>query len=405
MLGEMSTPRVAEVHHQARRTLAVAGAFILAAAVTAVAPEPGGTWLPLHLFLVGGLLSAISGATVLLAVTWSASPAPPRASATVQRWLLAGGAVAVAVGGERGDDTVGVAGAAAVGASLALLALHLVRVRAAAATDRFAPAIDGYVAAIVLGTVGVVLGALLVAGEAGSRWLEVRSAHLTVNLYGLVGLVVAATLPWFVATQARTKMSPRATPAAVRSLLAVLVASTAVSAGGHLAGRPGLAAAGLVGYAVGVVALLGLLPRIGRRQLRWAGPRLLQLGAGIAWWVGATVALAATAADGPGGEGPVLRALAVGGLAQILVASLAYLGPVLRGGGHERLTHGFTLTRSWPGLVLANVAAASMAASWWRPAQVALAAWALDTAVRGIRLAGSRTTDREEPASRTEGTA
>jgi hypothetical protein len=65
-------------------------------------------------------------------------------------------------------------------------------------------------------------------------------------------------------------------------------------------------------------------------------------------------------ADGPGGQGPVLRALAVGGLAQILVASLAYLGPVLRGGGHERLTQGFALTRSWPGLALANVAAACL---------------------------------------------
>jgi nitrite reductase (NO-forming) len=218
--------------------------------------------------------------------------AAPGLRATVQRWLLAGGAVAVATGGEAGNEAVAVAGAAAVGASLAPARAHLVRIRAAAVTDRFAPAIDGYVAAIVLGAVGVALGALLVTGRTGTRWLDVRAAHLTLNLYGLVGLVVAATLPWFVATQARTKMSPRATPGAVRAVLAALVLATVASAGGHLAGRPGVAAAGLVGYATGVVALLGLLPRIGRRQLGWAGPRLLQLGAGIAWWVGATLALA-----------------------------------------------------------------------------------------------------------------
>jgi nitrite reductase (NO-forming) len=404
MLGGMTTPRVAEVHHQARRTLAVAGAFVLAGVAAAVAPEPSGTWLPLHLFLVGGLLSAISGATVLLAVTWSASPAPPRARAAVQRWLLAGGAVAVATGGEAGDRAVAVAGAAAVVVALGLLALHLVRIRATAVTDRFAPAIDGYVAAIVLGAVGVALGALLLTGRTGTRWFDVRAAHLTLNLYGLVGLVVAATLPWFVATQARTKMSARATPGAVRAVLVALALATVTSAGGHLAGRPGVAAGALVGYALGIVVLLGLLPRVGRRQLAWAGPRLLQLGAGIGWWVGATLALAAVTADGPSGQGPILRALAVGGLAQILVASLAYLGPVLRGGGHERLTQGFALTRSWPGLVLANVAAASLAASWWRPAQVALVAWALDTAVRGIRLAGSRSSDREGTTSRREGT-
>lgn len=41
----------------------------------------------------------------------------------------------------------------------------------------------------------------------------------------------------------------------------------------------------------------------------------------------------------------ILRILVLGGFAQILVASLAYPGPVLRG-GHDRLTAGFAFTRS-----------------------------------------------------------
>ena len=40
-------------------------------------------------------------------------------------------------------------------------------------------------------------------------------------------------------------------------------------------------------------------------------------------------------------------ALVLGGYVQILVASLAYLAPVLRGGGHVRLSAGFATTRSW----------------------------------------------------------
>lgn len=47
----------------------------------------------------------------------------------------------------------------------------------------------------------------------------------------------------------------------------------------------------------------------------------------------------------------------IGGYAQILVASLAYLGPVLRGGGHRRLTEGFAITGSWPSLAAGNIAA------------------------------------------------
>ncbi|HRD99682.1 MAG TPA: hypothetical protein PLV68_00185, partial [Ilumatobacteraceae bacterium] len=53
----------------------------------------------------------------------------------------------------------------------------------------------------------------------------------------------------------------------------------------------------------------------------------------------------------------MLQALVIGGFAQILVASLAYLGPVLRGGGHRRLSAGFAITRSWTSLAAGNAAA------------------------------------------------
>src|SRR5699024_3315354 len=91
------------------------------------------------------------------------------------------------------------------------------------------------------------------------------------------------------------------------------------------------------------------------------GPRLIGLWAGGAWWV---IAVTATAIRSLDGHLPLtgrwLVVLLVGGYAQILWASLAYILPMLRGGGHEMLSRGFATTRSWItliGLQMATVAA------------------------------------------------
>ncbi len=384
---DRTATRVADAHVQARRTLGVAAAFAVASPLAAVLPHDTGAWLPLHLFLVGALVTAISGATQLLAVTWSTAPAPPAGLAAAQRWTVAVGAIGVAAGRELDIDAVTGTGATLVGIGLALLAAVLVGVRRAAGTDRFAPAIDTYLAALACGGFGIVLGGIIAAGDPGAWWVRLRGAHLAANVFGLVGLVIAGTLPFFVATQVRMKMAPRASPTRVRTHGAGLTGAVVVTALGHLLDRPGVAALGLVAYAALLVLVVTILPRPGRRQLDWAGPRLLQLVAGIAWWVVATLLLARAWSSGGGpDEAAVLRALAIGGYAQILVASLAYFGPVLRGGGHERLSAGFATTRSWPGLVAGNAAAGALLAGADGLAVVALVAWAIDTAWRAVRL-------------------
>jgi len=360
--------------------------FAVAAPVTAVLPHDTGTWLPLHLLLVGALLCAISGATQLLAVTWSSSPAPADGVVAAQRWSVVVGAVAVATGREADRDAVTGAGALLLGIGLVLLGAILLGIRRRSSVDRFHPAIEAYVAAVGFGIIGIAMGAVIAAGDAGEWWGRVRAAHLALNVLGLVGLVVAGTLPYFVATQARMKMSRRASPARVRAATAALAGATVVAAGGHLLDRPGIAAAGLLGYAAGLVAVATTLPTPGRRQLRWAGPRLVQLGLGGLWWLAMVVGLAVVRLSDASTEGRVLAALAVGGFAQILVASLAYLGPVLRGGGHQRLTAGFATTASWPGMVLANVAAVALLVDRRAVAVVAAGLWALDTGWRGVRL-------------------
>jgi nitrite reductase (NO-forming) len=395
--GRGAPGRVAEVHGQTKRGLLIAAAFVVAAGVVGVSGVGASWWLPLHLFAVGGLLSAISATTQMLAVTWSAAPAPRPAVAATQRWVLAVGAIALVVGREQHSTWLFVAGGTAVVAAMLGLAAILVRIRQQAVTPRFAPAIEAYVFAVLAGAIGMSIGILLGTGRAGARAIELRDVHLVLNVFGLVGLVIAGTLPYFAATQVRSKMSPRATPTVMRIVFGVLVVATAVAAFGHLVDRSGVAAGGLITYVVGLLGVAALLPIYMPSRLRWAGPRVVQLLAGVGWWAAMTVALAVAAIRGTG-DRAILQALVIGGLAQILVASLAYLGPVLRGGGHRRLTAGFTITRSWVSLAAANAAALAALVGHRPTLAAALAVWLADVVIRAARLLAPIREDRARSA-------
>jgi hypothetical protein len=351
-----------------------------------------GWWLPLHLFLVGGLLSAISATTQMLAVTWSAAPAPRPLVAAAQRWALVSGTLALVTGRETERTWMFVAGGTTVVAAMLGLAMMLTQIRRQAITPRFAPAIETYVAATVSGAVGMSIGILLGTGRAGERAVELRDAHLVLNVFGLIGLVIAGTLPFFAATQVRSKMSPRATPSAMRLTFAAVVAAITVAATGHLMARPSVVAGGLITYVLGLLAIAVMLPIYARSRLRWAGPRVVQLAAGLVWWEAMTIALA-VATIRKADDRAILQALVIGGFAQILVASLAYLGPVLRGGGHRRLTGGFAITRSWVSLAAGNTAAVAAFVGHSQALAAALAIWLIDIAIRAGRLLTTTRTD------------
>ncbi len=377
--------RVVEVHTQTRSGLTIAAALAVTAVVAGIMHVGAGWWLPLHLFVVGGLLSAISAVTQMLAVTWSAAPASPPVLASAQRWVLAAGAIALVVGRETEQTWMFVAGGASVVVAMLGLASMLIRIRRQAVTPRFVPAIEAYVAATVAGAAGMSIGILLGAGRAVDSAVELRDVHLVLNVFGLIGLVIAGTLPFFAATQVRSKMSPRATPTAMRVTFAALAVAVVVAAIGHLIERPGVAAGGLITYVLGLLAIARLLPIYAHSRMRWAGPRLVQLVAGLVWWVAMTVALAVATLRGTD-DGAILQALVIGAFAQILVASLAYLGPVLRGGGHRHLTAGFAITRSWVSPAAGNVAALAALVGHGPTLAVALAIWLTDIAIRAGRL-------------------
>jgi nitrite reductase (NO-forming) len=387
--GRGATGRVAAVHAETRRGLAVSVAFVVAALVAAIAGIGDGWWVPLHLFAVGGLLSAIATVAQMLAVTWSTSPAPSHLVAGAQRWALAAGALAVVAGHERDTTWLFVTGGCLVIAAVLALVPILLWIRHRAVTPRFAPAIEGYAGAAVAGAMGMVIGLVLGTGRGGTRTLDLRGAHLILNLLGLVGLVIAATLPYFAATQVRARMSRHATTTRIRLVLGLLALATAIAATARFSDRPTVVAVGLCAYALGLLGVVSMLPIYDIGRLRWGGARVVQMLLGIAWWVAMTVALAVVTVRGTS-DRPVLQALVIGGYAQILVASLAYLGPVLRGGGHRRLTAGFALTRSWPSVVAGNCAAVAALAGLRSVVLVASVVWLADIVVRAVRLVNPR---------------
>ena len=372
--------RVVEVHSQTRRGLVVAAAFVVAAVVAGITRVGTGWWLPLHLFVVGGLLERDLGHhtdarrhLVRRSRTPASSGRRPAMGRCLRRartrrrprnrphmdvrrgWHDGSRRDARARDDAHPDPPAG--------------GHPTVRAGDRDVRGRDSP-----------GAVGMSIGVLLGTGRAGERAVELRDVHLVINVFGLIGLTIAGTLPFFAATQVRSKMSPRATPTAMRLTFAALVAAITVAAIGHLMARPGVVAGGLITYVLGLLATAMMLPIYARSRLRWAGPRLMQLMAGLVWWGAMTVALA-VATIREAADRAILQALVIGGFAQILVASLAYLGPVLRGGGHRRLTGGFAITRSWVSLAAGNTAAVAALVGHGPALVAALAIWLIDIAI------------------------
>jgi hypothetical protein len=82
--------RVIAPHSIARKAFLGAAFFAVVAVVwAAVVLATGESWWgPLHAFVAGTILLAISGASQMFTITWAAA-IPPRASiAATQRWLI-----------------------------------------------------------------------------------------------------------------------------------------------------------------------------------------------------------------------------------------------------------------------------------------------------------------------------
>lgn len=311
-------------------------------------------WLLIHLLLLGAATNAVLLWSTHFTAAILRTPEPPRGrrGEVVRLAVLNAGVLAVLAGGSAGPPWLGVSGAAgvfvAVLAHLCALALRLRR----ALPARFAVTVRYYLAAAVALLAGIPAGAwMLLLDDAHRPRLLLFHAH--VNLLGWVTLTVLGTLLTLWPTVLRTRMAQGAARATAAAL-PVCLAGLACLAAGTLGWWPGVAVAGLalVATAVGLVALPALAAARRRPPASFAA---WSIAAGMCWllvtltWDAVTLLGARDPAQAADAFDTLVVPLAGGFTAQVLVGALAYLLPVVLGGGPGPVRRRTArLDRYWP---------------------------------------------------------
>jgi hypothetical protein len=322
-----------------RRAALIPLAYLAALAVVALIHPwlPAWRWLGMHLLLLGAVTNAI--------LVWSAHftaailriPAPAHRRADVARLTVHNaGVMAVLASGVLERPWLGVAGAVAVFAAVVSQLVWLAQRLRAAVPSRFAVTVRYYLAAAAALLAGIPVGAwMLVVDDAGRPRLLLFHAH--VNLLGWVTLTVLGTVLTFWPTVLRTRMADGAAVASGNALPAAVTGLT-ILAIGLLSWWPLLAAGGLALFAAAVALTAGPAWRAGRAKPP-ASFAAWSIAAAGGWLVVALVIdaqvllTAGTAAQAADRYSTMLTPLLIGFVAQVLLGSLAYLLPVVLGGG------------------------------------------------------------------------
>jgi nitrite reductase (NO-forming) len=372
--------RVIAAHSITRRAFVGAAGFAIVAVVWSVLVllRGGSWWGPMHAFVAGTVLLAISGASQMFTITWAAS-IPPRASvAAAQRWLIGAGVVSVLVGVTADIPLLIWAGSASTVGGLVVLGVSIAQAVRRSLLRRFDLSARFYFLALASGVVGVGLGAFLGSGASGLEYQSHRLVHSHLNLVGLVGFTIIGTIPTFLPTVAHHRaVSGRE---AIVGWWMCVAAALAIAAG-----LPG--ADELVGVGTVLAGLGGLLILAGIEIRLWEKGRrkvpFLQVSAGMLWLgVWAVV-------DGidlvAGGRmipfGGWTAAAIIAGVGQVLAGSLAYLVPVLIGSPLTPNLDRMTRNPAIP-LLAANLTGLFLAAGWSEAAVVSGAIWFVDVATR-----------------------
>lgn len=300
---------------------------------------PESRWLLIHLLMLG----AVSNAIVIWSWHFAAAllklPDDDMAAGRGPRLaLLNAGALAVVTGMLVDAWLVVLLGGAAVAAAATWHAVGLLRRMRRALPSRFGATVRYYVAAGSLLAVGVALGVLMARGGLDdAAHARVAVSHAVLNLLGWVGLTVVGTLVTLWPTMLRTRITDGSEQIARRGL-PWLLAALLLAAGGALAGVLLLAAAGVVAYLAALLVVLAPhAVELRRKPPTDFGP--MSVLAGASWLVGTLAALAVglgTAGDWQQAHARVswlTAPLLVGFAVQVLLGALAYLVPVVLGGG------------------------------------------------------------------------
>ncbi|GGN97487.1 hypothetical protein GCM10010112_89800 [Actinoplanes lobatus] len=347
-----------------RRTGALPLMYLAGLVVLAFAHPmlPTWRWLAIHMLLLGAATNAILvwGAHFTVAVLRAPIPAR-RTGEAIRLLLLNAGVLAVLAGGAAELPWIGVGGAAAVFAAVAAHLWWLTARLRSALPARFTVTVHYYVAAAVALLTGIPAGAwMLVTDDAARSRLILFHAH--VNLLGWIMLTILGTILTLWPTVLRTRMADDAV-AAARIALPLAVSGLVLLAVAVLAWWPVVTAAGLGLIAAAVVRTAIPAVRVGLAKppesfAAWS------IAAGAAWLLAALGLDAWTLLTAGGPDvavdrfGIVLLPLLAGAVAQVLLGSLAYLLPMVLGGGpavaRERSA---ALDRNWAQRVaMANAA-------------------------------------------------
>lgn len=379
--------RVVESHHIARTALVAALVFTLVAVGWSifVLAAGGSWWGPLHAFLAGTVLLAISGASQMFTITWSSTTPPPRNRVLTQRWLIIVGVAAVLVGVTFDISALVWLGGASTVAGVALLGEIIYSAVRKSLLRRFDLSARFYLNAFAAGVVGIGLGTLMGAGSEIGGSPSIRLVHAHLNLVGLVGLTIVGTIPTLLPTTAYSR--------AVSGREALI--AWWMSMAGTVSIAVGLWLPEMVGVGVLLVALTaslilgGILLRLwerGRHKITY-----LQIVIGTLWLIGwSFVDGIRVMTDGVmvpfnGWTGAVVLA----GVGQVLAGSLAYLVPVLQGSPFEANRH-LMEQRPWLPLLTLNAAAAALAVGLSTAAVILAAVWVADFGFRLARVTGTR---------------
>jgi hypothetical protein len=252
--------------------LVVAGVFVAAAAVTALAgPTPvSAPWLPLHLALAGGASTAI--AAVLPFFTAALAVARP----VDARWrALAVAAVAVGAAGLAASMALATPFLAHVAGTAYVSGIGLVAVVAFAplrgALGPRRPLVEGaYALALAMIATSAVLAIAFLAGTMAivERWAVLKPLHAWLNLFGFVSLIVVATLVHLAPTVEGTRIRPRLTARLAVSGLALGVPLIAL---GYLTGLDPVGRLGAVAVIVAAIAAPAHAVAVWRDRTGWTG--------------------------------------------------------------------------------------------------------------------------------------
>ncbi|GAB2496433.1 multicopper oxidase domain-containing protein [Luteococcus sediminum] len=303
---------------------------------------PVATWLMVHCTVLGIASNAI--------VVWSNhfADAVLRSRDRGHRreavqLILLNTALVLLVAGVAGQWSILVWLAAALLVSLAATAVvGLARQARQSLPARFSMTIAWYQAAACCLVLGVVLGALMAVPF--GRWSDVLLAsHLVLNALGWIGLTILGTLATLWPTMLRTRAPEGVEQAAAKALPTALVGIAVCALAPFLHPVAPLwwriiGALGMVTFLAAVLTQTGPMLAVWRSKRACTFPAL-STGLGMAWllgWLGWCVWLwmsSTSPAVMVGRLRPTVAVLLVGFVLQVLCGALAYLVPVVLGGG------------------------------------------------------------------------